>query len=80
MIRKVFHNDGEMWSACHEAETWCRDHGYSVGPMQASSPRGIMKGDYIVAKWRNINAAERQALSGIMRGDMRNGPVFLDIK
>ena len=69
----------EDFAASRAAEAWCAEHGYSVGRMQHSDPRGILKGDYDIAKWRNLNARERKALDGHMVGDMRHGPVTVTI-
>lgn len=65
--------------AVRSAEHWCADHGYSVGEMQRGSPRGLLAGDYAVAKWRNLTIAEREQLDGVMEGDMRHGPVTVKI-
>jgi hypothetical protein len=63
------------FSGCHEAERWLDARGYSLGYMQGPSPRGILFGDYEIAKWRNLSAKEKAQLHGTMTGDMRNGPV-----
>lgn len=67
------------FEAVAKAETWCRENGYSVGAMQANLERGILKGDYLIAKWRNLTHAERMSLDGVMSGDMRYGPVTVTI-
>lgn len=65
--------------ACHAAEKWCADNGYSVGRMQGPSPRGLLRGNYDIQKWRNLRSDERAALHGVMVGSMRTGPVTVRI-
>lgn len=74
-----FRAEGEF-AAMYEAQDWCRARGISVGSAERGSPRGLLVGDYLIAKWRNLNAAERTALHGTMEGDMRVGPVRVHIK
>jgi hypothetical protein len=78
-MRKVFDGSGDF-VAVRAAEAWCATNGLSVGRMQRGDPRGLLRGDYDIQKWRNLNAAERRALSGTMTGDMRNGPVIVELK
>jgi hypothetical protein len=68
-----------VFVACMAAEQWCRDNGFSVGYMERNSPRGILHGDYAISKWRNLSPVQRKALHGTMTGDMRNGPVFIEL-
>ena len=68
------------FEACRAAEDWCKKQGLSIGSMERGSPRGLMYGDYIIAKWRNLSWEERRALDGAMVGDMRNGPVCVELK
>jgi hypothetical protein len=78
-FQKTF--DGvETFQACRAAEKWCRDNGISVGAMQGLSPRGLLYGDFMISKWRNMSASEREVLDGIMIGNMRNGPVTVELK
>jgi hypothetical protein len=77
MIRS-FDQQGDF-SACAAATQWLHEGGYSVGIMQGPAPRGIMRGDVLIAKWRNLSPRERATLDGQMTGDMRNGPVTVEI-
>lgn len=77
-MKKVFDQQGDF-EACRAAEAWCRENGYSVGTMQGRDPRGILLGDYDIAKWRNLDKMHRAALHGVMTGSMRNGPVTVEI-
>jgi len=75
---KTFHEQGDF-AAAGAAEQWLHENGYSVGSSQRGSPRGIMRGDVLIAKWRNLSSRERAALDGQMTGDMRAGPVVIEI-
>lgn len=57
------------------ADAWCREQKISVGPLQRGAARGLMRGDAMISKWRNMTNAEHNQLDGRMTGDMRTGPV-----
>jgi hypothetical protein len=78
MISKTFDNQGDF-KANYAAEQFLRERGFSVGSMQRGDPRGILFGHYDIQKWRNLRKADIQALHGVMRGDMRNGPVTIEL-
>jgi hypothetical protein len=78
MTQTTFSNVGEF-KAMQAAEDWCAEQGISVGPCQRGDPRGLLRGDFYVAKWRNLSEDERAALDGLMTGDMRNGPVIVGL-
>ncbi len=67
------------FAAVRAAEAWCEVRGISVGSMERDSPRGLLYGDYAIAKWRNLTAGERFELDGTMVGDMRRGPVKVEL-
>lgn len=75
---KTFHEQGDF-AAADAAEAWLHENGYSVGSSQRGAPRGIMRGDVLIAKYRNLTPRERAALDGQMTGDMRSGPVVIEI-
>lgn len=77
-VTKVF-NGGEF-AACNAAEAWCKENGISVGTTCRDLPRGLKRGDYDIAKWRNLSAADIAVMDGQMTGDMRNGPVTVTMK
>ena len=78
MITKAFNQVGDF-VACNAAEEWCKENGISVGRMQGPAPRGLLRGDFDIAKWRNLSRSEIEQLHGRMTGDMRNGPVVVSI-
>lgn len=85
MQKIVFEHDAARgsFSAYHDAEKWCRDHGYSCGSMQRGAPTLIYYGECDVAKYRNISAAERKSAIGKIvgvSGRFRDGPVTIEIK
>jgi hypothetical protein len=76
----VWHNGTDVdFSASRAAERFLKRAGFSVGREQRGAPRGILFGDYNIQKWRNLTEANRDALHGIMTGDMRSGPVSIII-
>jgi hypothetical protein len=75
---KTFSADGDF-VAMMEAEAFLRDAGFSIGTNQRGDPRGIMFGDYVIMKWRNLRKFERDALDGVSTGNNRTGPVTVRI-
>ncbi len=86
MSEIVFRWSGQSddpWEAYHAAAAWCEEHGYSVGSMQRGAPTGVMKGEYAIAKWRNLDEADRAALDGAIEsiyGTFRDCDVVLKLK
>jgi hypothetical protein len=75
-------NEQDDFAAMRAAEHFLQLAGFSVGSNQRGDPRGVMFGDYDIAKWRNLNTAERKALHGQMTSDhgtMRIGPIVVTI-
>jgi len=64
--------------AMRAAERWLSENGYSVGSSQRGSPRGIKRGQWLIAKWRGLSIADRSDLDGVMTGG-RGGPVTIEI-
>lgn len=77
-FRKTFDDAGDF-AASSAAERWCAARGIAVGCMQGKDPRGLLLGDFVVMKWRNLSARERRDLDGTMAGDMRHGPVTVTL-
>ena len=76
---KVFNNKG-TFEAFYAAENYAREQGYSVGSMCRSMPIALKKGDYHIAKWRNLSKLERLDIDGhITSKDFREGIVTVDI-
>jgi hypothetical protein len=63
-IRVTFPTDDAAVSALEGA-------GFSVGRLQASSPRGVMFGDFDIQKWRNLRPGDKESLDGHL---CRHGP------
>lgn len=74
---RVEFKDAGDFAAVRAAEDWCAKYGLAVGSMERGKPRGILFGDYDIAKWHNLRQADKDALHGTMTGDMRNGPVLV---
>jgi hypothetical protein len=77
--RIVFDQVG-TFAALYAAQDWCKANGVSYGSSQSGAPTGLMRGKVIISKWRNLSNAERADLDGTMTGDMRNGPITIEIK
>ena len=75
----TFNQTGDF-EAVRAAEEWCAKQGISSGQMQRGEPRGLVRGNVRIAKWRNLTNKERASLDGTMTGDMRNGPVHISLK
>jgi len=76
---KIHFNQVGDFKAMWAAEEWCRNNGISYGPTQAGKPRGLKYGDYAISKWKNLDIRDIALLDGKMTGDMRNGPVCIEI-
>lgn len=54
------------FGALHKAETWIRENGYSKGSLCRDEPVGLMRGDYNIAKWKNLSAKERKSFDALL--------------
>lgn len=54
--------------------------GFSLGTSQRDDPRGIMHGDYLIMKWRNLTKKDKDALHGAYRRHVCDGAVSLWMK
>lgn len=79
VFTKTFGQEG-TFQALYAAHKWLEDNGYSYGSTCRDAPIGVMKGDYIVAKWRNLSRNEVAELDGVLFGNPRNGPLELKLK
>lgn len=76
----IFDQKGDF-EALYAAENWCTANGYSYGSLCRDMPVGLLKGDYSIAKWKNLTAKEKKELAGTMESkDFRNGPVIIKLK
>lgn len=76
---KTFDEKG-TFAAYNAAKKWLKENGYSYGSSCANAPTAIMKGDWCIAKWRNLTGDEIKQLDGKIVGEMREGPVVVHIK
>ncbi len=75
----TFDQKGDF-SAIGAARNWCQENGYSCGSMCRNLPIGLLKGDWVIAKWRNLTKKEISQLNGrITSADFREGPVSVII-
>lgn len=77
-MKITFYETGPF-EAMRAAEDWCDARGISFAPPERGQPRGLVIGDYVIAKWSNLRPHERRAMDGRMTGDMRHGPVTVDL-
>lgn len=68
------------FEALESATRLLKSAGFSAGSGCAGQPTAIMFGDYMVAKWKNLTWAEREAVHGVMTGDRRNGPLAIELR
>ena len=69
------------FAAVNAARIWLQEHGYSYGSMCMDMPIGILKGSWVIAKWRNLTTKERKQLDGqLVSKDFRDGPVVIQLK
>ncbi len=75
-FKKTFDGDGTAFGPANQAEEWLSDNGYSYGPSCAMHDQGILKGDFTIAKWRNLTKREIQQLDGKLIAN-RDGPATI---
>lgn len=78
-FEKVFNQEG-TFQAWYAASDWLKESGYSFGSMCGSFPIGVMRGDYAIAKWKNLTPRERNQLDGTVTGNFHEGPVTVRLK
>ena len=79
MFTKTFSETG-TFQALYAAEAWLAANCYSVGPTCREMPSGILKGDFVIAKWKNLTKKEIEQLDGCLQGDKRDGPIIVSLK
>jgi hypothetical protein len=79
-MKKVFDTLGGNFEACREAEEWCEERGIAVGAMERGRPRGLLDEPCHISKWSNLSGPERRQMKGAMTGDMRHGPVIIELQ
>ena len=77
--RQTFKVKG-TFDSFYKASEWVKDNGYSQGSMARTMPIGLMKGDYDIAKWYNLDKEDIKGLDGVMiSNDFREGEVEIII-
>lgn len=77
MENKIEFKGGGTFEAMYAAQRYLTANGYSYGSSCYPQPTAIMKGQYHIAKWKNLTEKERSQVDGTMTGDMREGPVVI---
>lgn len=77
----TFHRKGEF-EAYRDAKKWCEENGYSYGSMQRTAPIGLLKGNWTISKWRNLDSKQRKQLHGTMTcvTSFREAPIHIVLK
>ena len=75
----IFDQKGDF-QAIYAAEKYCNENGISYGSMCSPYPIGLIYGEVVIAKWRNLTKKERDLVDGTITGDFRNGPLTLTIR
>jgi len=79
MFQKTFEAPG-TFDAWHAARHWLEERGYSCSHTSAMHPVAVLKGDWQIAKWKNLTRKEIAALDGKVDGNFRDGPVTVTLK
>lgn len=77
----TFAHTGEDWSAMLAAEAYIRERGWSVGSSDRLGVRGIIfEPGVAIAKWHNLNAAQRDECDARLEGRGRDADRVLFIQ
>ena len=79
MFTKTF-TDAGTFEALHAAQKWLTQNGYSYGSSCVMHSIPVMKGDFIIAKWKNLTKGEIKQLDGEVSGELREGPITVRLK
>lgn len=77
LVMSVMFNNAGQFAALREATALLVKAGFSVGPTQRGAPAAVMFGDYLIAKWKNLNGLQRRETHATLTGDNRNGPLTI---
>jgi len=81
LVRKVFEQaKGDIdFTAYLAAQDWLSDRGFSYGSSCREMPTAIKKGDWLIAKWKNLTNSERKDVDGLLQGAHRSGPITVEL-
>lgn len=65
----------ETFGALNMAQSWLDDEGYSYGPPSRDHIIAVYHDDSIVSKWYNLSSEDKEAVDGVIVGDLRDGSV-----
>jgi hypothetical protein len=78
MENLTFEQKGD-YAAFYACCNLLRAAGFSIASTCVGEPTGILFGDFLIAKWRNLTLFERAELHGTITGDRQHGPVTLTL-
>ena len=69
------------FGALDAARNYLKARGFSCGSLQGREPVGVLLGDVVIGKWRNLDAEDRADLHGMLTSpDFRSGAVTVSIR
>lgn len=77
-----FDAEGDF-AALIDAKAFLAARCFSYGSPQAGAPMGVLFGDVLISKWRNLSPEDREDLHGMIvaeAGSMRHGPVKIMLR
>jgi hypothetical protein len=79
-VKSIEFSDEGPFAALNAARAYLQEEGYSVGSPCNTDPIGVKRGQWDIAKWRNLSSRDKALLDGRLEGNFRNGPVTLVLK
>lgn len=74
--QKLTFKEKGTFDSYHKAKEWLHQNGYSEGSMARNMPIGLLKGNFSIPKWYNMNKDDMTELDGvIVSSDFREGQV-----
>jgi len=77
-MTRLFDQQG-LFAAIGEAERFLTARKISVGRIDGDEPRALKLNAGDLRRWRNLSQADRDQLDGRITGNMRKGPVQVEI-
>ncbi len=78
VVKELKFNEKGTFESLNKARCWLNENNYSDGSLCGDKPVGLLKGDFFIAKWKNLTTEEIKELDGVMiSNDFREGEVFL---
>ena len=83
VIEKKEFNVGGDFESMFAAQSWLRENGYDYGTIPNNGSSGVVKGSYydydLPFNMDSYGLKHKEIIHGIIRGDIRNGPVIVEL-